>query len=165
MTLKTIIPLMGAAFLATSLPAAAQDSQWRFYNNGGYEIAAAYGGSHAEDTLVQLSCAAGAGGVPVVNAWIVANTDGYAEGTRGALTFSGPAWSVTLPVTVNGPGLYASVSATITYGPADTVYRSLFTNTSQSSYSFAPQYRADSVDFSAGRNSVVAFFDACQRAG
>lgn len=122
MTSNVFLELVGAAVLATSLPVSAQDTQWRLYSNGGYDVAVAYGGSHSEDTLVQLSCVPGAGGVPVVNAWIVARADGFSQGTRAEMEFYGPSWSVRMPVTVNGPGLYDSVSATISFGSADTVY-------------------------------------------
>lgn len=160
-----LLALTCAMALATTASAQEAD-RWRYDGppGDGGPLTVAFGGIEGEDTWIFLTCTQEAG-APGVEAYIVVRTEGFNEGTPVTLTFYGPAWSVTMPVVVDGPGLYESVTARFGFGPGDQIYRSTFTNVGAVSYRLRDDFPPEVADFSQGRADVLAFMTECEAAG
>ena len=152
-----------AALIATTGTAQEAD-RWRYDPQPEGDLAVAYGGTEGEDTWIYLSCVY-EGVTPEVEAYVVVQTEGFAEGTTVPLTFYGPAWSVSMDVVVDGPGLYKSVTARFGFGPEDQLYRSTFTNVGLVNYRLRADMTPERADFSQGRTDLLAFMADCEQSG
>jgi hypothetical protein len=70
-----------------------------------------------------------------------------------------------MPVVVDPPGLYESVTARIGFGPDDLLYRSTLTNVGPVNYSLRPDLPPEVADFSRGRDELLTFMADCETSG